>query len=149
VVLIGVPNAWRMTHKLTVAALLLVTSGTVNAVEKYWIVHEASLIVVGTLHSYPVFPWFDGWHLNGTIEVDEVVFGTKPPGPITYRSSQKYPQSPMSIDWRSLFSGRPDFLKEKGMWFLRPIDGRTWQPSVGLGYVDLPHRADYEAHIRR
>jgi hypothetical protein len=125
------------------------TTGTVSATEKYWIVHEATLIVVGTLHSYPVFPWFDGWHLNGTIEVDEVVFGTKPPEPIAYRWSERYPHSPLNINWRFVFSGCPDFLKEKGMWFLRPIDDRTWQPSVGLGFIDLLQRADYEAHIHR
>jgi hypothetical protein len=131
------------------AALLLMTTGALNATEKYWIVHEASLVVVGTLHPYPVFPWFDGWHLNGTIDVDEVLFGTKPSGPITYRWSSKYPKSPMSIDWRGVFSGLPPYLKEKGLWFLRPMDERTWQPSVGLGFIDLPQRADYEDHIRR
>lgn len=138
-----------MTYRLTIAALFFVTAGTLNATEKYWIVHEASLIVVGTLHPYPMFPWLDGWHLNGTIDVDEVLLGTKPPGPITYRWSDKYPKSPFSIDWRFVFSGLPPYLKEKGMWFLRPIDDRTWQPSVGVGFIGLPQRTDYEAHIRR
>ncbi len=136
-------------HRLTVAALFLITTSTLNATEKYWIVHEASLIVVGTLHPYPMFPWFDGWHLNGTIDVDEVLFGTKPHGPLTYRWSDKYPKSPLSIDWHFVFSGLPPYLKEKGMWFLRPIDDRTWQPSVGVGFIDLKQRADYEAHIPR
>jgi hypothetical protein len=139
-----------VTNRLTVAAVLLLTTGTSQATEKYWIVHEATLIVIGTLHPYPVFPWFDGLHLNGTIEVDEVLLGVRLPGPITYRWSEKYPQSPMSIDWRGLFRfSRETFYKEKGIWFLRPIDDRTWRPSVGLGFVDLPQRADYEGHIRR
>jgi hypothetical protein len=138
-----------MTHRFTVAVLFLLGTGTAKATEKYWIVHEATRIVTGTLRSSPVFPWFDGLHLNGTIEVDEVVFGVKPPGPIKYRWLEKYPQSPMSIDWRSVLSGLPHFLTVKGLWFLRPIDERTWQPSVGFGYVDLRDRADYDAHIRR
>lgn len=133
-----------MTRRLSVAALFLLTTATLNATEKYWIVHEASLIVVGTLHSYPVFPWFDGWHLDGTIAVDEVLFGSKPPVPITYRWTCKYS---VCNDWRGLF--RVEVPKERGMWFLRPVDDRTWQPSVGLGFVDLRDRADYEAHIPR
>jgi hypothetical protein len=130
-----------------VAGLLLLISGTANAVEKYWIDHQASLIVVGTLHPYPIFPWLDGWHLNGTIEVDEVLFGTKPQGPINYQWTCKYSTC---NDWRGWFTvSRETFYKEKGVWFLRPLDDRKWQPSVGLGYVDLSERADYEAHIRR
>jgi hypothetical protein len=139
-----------MTSKLAVVALFLATTGTLNATEKYWIVHEARLIVVGTLHPYPIFPWFDGWHLDGTIEVEEVLFGTKPPRPIIYRCVFKYPKNPLSINWRGLFDfSRETFYKEKGLWFLRPNDDRTWQPSVGIGFVDLPQRTDYESHIRR
>jgi hypothetical protein len=137
-----------MTYLLTAAALLLTTAGTLNATEKYWVVHEARLIVVGTLHPNPIFPWLDGCHLNGIIDVDEVLFGIKPPSSITYRWSFKYPPSPLYIDWRALF-GLPSYLKEKGMWCLRPLNDRTWQGSVGLGYVDLKERADYEAHIPR
>jgi hypothetical protein len=136
-----------VTHRLIVVALLLMTTGALNATEKYSIVHEASLVVVGTLHSYPIFPWFDGGHLNGTIEVDEVLFGTKPSGPVAYRWTCKYS---ICNDPRAIFSfGLPPYVKEKAMWFLRPIDDRTWQPSVGFGVVDLKERADYEAHIRR
>jgi hypothetical protein len=74
-----------MKHRLTFA-LLLMTTGTISATEKYSVVRSASLIVIGTLQSGSYFPWFDGWHfIDGTIRVDEVVFGTKPPGPIAYR----------------------------------------------------------------
>ena len=121
------------------------TTGVLNATEKYSIVRSASLIVVGTMHSYPIFPWFDGWHLNGTIEADEVLFGTKPLGPIAYQWTCSYSRC---NDWRAFFHDE-GFHKIKGIWFLRPLDGRTWQPSVGLGFVDLSERADYEAHIRR
>jgi hypothetical protein len=130
--------------RLTFAALFLVTAGMLDATEKYWIVDEASLIVIGKLHSYPILPWFDGWHLDGTIAVDEVLFGTKPPGLIPYRWMSKYS---MCNDPRAIFL--PPHFREKGMWFLRPIDDRTWQGSVDFGFVDLKQRADYEAHIRR
>jgi hypothetical protein len=75
-----------MTRRIAIAVLLLITTIMLNATEKY-------SIVVGTLHPYPIFPWFDGWHLNGTIEVDEVLFGTKPPGPITYRGRANTPNT--------------------------------------------------------
>jgi hypothetical protein len=137
-----------MTYRLAFAALLLMTTGVLNAAEKYSIVRSASLIVIGTLHSYPYFPWFDGWHfVDGTIEVDEVVLGTKPPGPTAYRWTCKYS---MCNDWRApIFRGLPSMFKEKGMWCLRPLDDRTWQGSIGLGFVDLSERGDYEAHMRR
>ena len=98
----GVLNS-GITHRLALAALFRMTTDALNAVEKYWIVHEASLIVVGTLHSYPIFPWFDGWPLDDTIEADEVVFRTKPPGPIAYRWT-KYS---MCNNWRALISPLP------------------------------------------
>jgi hypothetical protein len=137
-----------MASRLIIGALLLVT--TCTATEKYWIVHEARLIVVGTLHPHPefIFPWFDGWHIDGTIDVDEVVFGTKPPGPIKYVWTCKYS---MCRDWRAIFAYRrlPADMKEKGIWFLKPLDDHTWQPSLYLGYVDLSERADYLSHLPR
>ena len=64
---------------------IMLVPGFAAAEEKYWIAHEASLIVVGTLHPYPTFPWFDGWHLTGTIDVEEVLFGPQPGAHIVYR----------------------------------------------------------------
>jgi hypothetical protein len=135
-----------MRRRLAITALLIMTTGALNATEKYWIVHEASLVVVGTLHPYPMFPWFDGWHINGTIDVDEVLFGNKPAGSIPYRGTCKYSTC---SDWRGFLSRLPPYLKERGMWFLKPLDDRTWQPSVDLGYIDSRQRADYLGHIRR
>lgn len=132
--------------KPTIAALFLLTTCALNATEKYSIVRSARLIVVGTLHSYPIFPWFDGWRLSGTIEVDEVLFGTKPPGPIGYRWTCEYS---MCNDLRTIVKGLPTIFKEKGILCLRPLDDQTWQPSDGPGFIDLSERGDYEAHIRR
>ena len=136
-----------MASRLIVAALLLVT--TCTATEKYSIVGLAKLIVVGTLHPHPefIFPWFDGWHIDGTIDADEVVFGTKPSGPIKYEWSCKYSM----CDSRAIFASRhlPAALKEKGIWFLKPLDDHTWQGSVNFGYIDLSERADYLSHLPR
>jgi len=49
--------------------LVFFTSAPLQATEKYWGAHEAELIFVGTLHSMPSYPWFDGWHMGGTLEI--------------------------------------------------------------------------------
>jgi hypothetical protein len=45
------------------------------ATEKYWIAHEAELIILGTYHHNWSYPWFDGWRVSGRLDVDEVLFG--------------------------------------------------------------------------
>lgn len=138
-----------MTRALAIGTLLLLASGPLNATEKYWIVHEAKLIVVGTLHPHPtfIFPWFDGWRIEGTIDVEEVLFGDKTAGPIPYQWTCNYSRC---NDWRAVFSSRiPPIFREKGLWFLKPLDDRTWQPSDGIGYVDIKERANYLRQIGR
>jgi hypothetical protein len=125
--------------------IMFLAAGLARAVEKYWIAHEASLIVVGTLHPNPTFPWFDGWHFTGTIDVDEVLFGPRPPAQIDYRFVCPYA---LCNDWRSTTQSTASF-KAKGIWFLRPLDGRSWQPSTGFGFGALSAREDYEDYIRR
>jgi hypothetical protein len=121
-------------------------TGTLGATEKYWGAHEASLIVVGTLHPYPIFPWFDGWHATGTIEVEEVLFGNKPPDHIPYRYIVNY--SPHN-DLRAIISGWPASYREKGLWFLKPLDGHLWQGASDVGFAHIFQRRDFEEYIRR
>jgi hypothetical protein len=123
--------------------LVLFSERHAAAVEKYWIAHEASLIVVGTLHPQLTFPWLDGWHYVGMIDVDEVLFGPRPPATLTYRFVCPYGYC------QTLWARLPAFYRAKGMWFLRPIDERSWRPSSGFGFVALSGRADYEDYIRR
>jgi hypothetical protein len=138
----------RARKKLPFAAAVIVvvlfSEGHAAAVEKYWIAHEASLIVVGTLHPQITFPWLDGWHYVGTIDVDEVLFGSRPPAKLTYRFVCPYGYC--QTWWAP---GLPAFYRAKGMWFLVPIDERSWCPSSGFGFVALSGRADYEGYIRR
>ena len=108
-----------MKCRLTLA--LLLTAGFLNTTEKYWIAHEAELIVVGTLRPRPPFPWFDGWHITGTIDVDEVLLGSRPAGPIAYRWTCSYS---LCRDWLAIITERQK-RPLKGMWFLRPIDSQT------------------------
>ena len=55
-----------------------------GATEKHWIAHEAQVIVVGTFKSSPTWLWFDGWHINGVITTDEVLYGGQLPGQIRF-----------------------------------------------------------------
>jgi hypothetical protein len=124
---------------------MFLTAGITRGEEKYWKAHQASLIVVGTLDAHPTFPWFDGWHLTGRIDVEEVLFGPRPPGKIAFRFVCEYAQC---RNWPP--PSFPDFLREKGMWFLRPLDARSWQPSAGgIGFADLSERSNFEDYIRR
>ena len=120
------------------------TAGPARAEAKYWIAQQASLIVVGTLHPQITFPWFDGWHYVGMINVDEVLFGPRPPATLPYRFVCPYGYC--QTWWAP---GLPAFYRGKGMWFLRPIDERSWRPSSGFGFVALSARSDYEDYIRR
>jgi hypothetical protein len=128
-----------------VAALLFLSTGVLNATEKYWIIHEAKLIVVGTLRPNPAFPWFDGWHYTGTIDVSEVLFGAAPTTHLTFR----YVDKSSMRDWRMFPFQVPDVLRAKAMWCLKPGDGQSWQPSAAFGFIDLSARQDYENHIPR
>ena len=86
------------------------SEGFARAEEKYWIAHQASLIVIGTLHPNPTFPWFDRWHFAGMIDVDEVLFGPRPPTRIEYRFVCPYAM----WDWRAL-PHFPSSFRAKGI----------------------------------
>lgn len=127
-----------------VIALLLISEPS-NATEKYWIAHEATLIVVGSLATGLTFPWFDGWHVTGTINVDEVLYGRRPADQIKFR----FVCSGTCRLWPP-----PSFSEftEKGLWFLRPADPQTWESASGFpdpGFRYLSQRADFENYIRR
>jgi hypothetical protein len=73
---------------------------------------------VGTLRSGLTFPWFDGWHVTGTIVVDETLYGQRPAGQIKFRfvcdcMCQYWPPPRYSLHFT-----------EKGLWFLRPVMGK-------------------------
>lgn len=57
--------------------LLLVTLSTMQleATEKYWVAREAEFIVVGTFHKQFEFPWFDGWRVTGSIQIEQTLYG--------------------------------------------------------------------------
>jgi hypothetical protein len=74
----GIPRLkrklWR-TARVRAVCEALVGFSFLGATEKHWIAHEAQVIVVGTFEPSPTFLWFDGWHINGVITIDEVLYG--------------------------------------------------------------------------
>ena len=139
----------RSVSMIGAATLLFLSTGPARATEKYWAAHEAELIVVGTLRPMHGYPWFDGWHMGGTIAVHEVLYGTAPGTALEFRDVWKWPSPPLHVDWRGLLAGYPEFMTREGLWFVKRIDQRLWKPSGWYGFDSLENRADYEDYIRR
>jgi hypothetical protein len=117
------------------------------ATEKYWIAHEAQLIVVGTLQPGRGFWWLDGWHETGTITVNEVLYGRAPAGQINFRLTIRC-YMPWWNRWRPLqFMNQ---FTDRGLWFLRRLGDQIWEPANGCdsGCRRLSDRADFERYIR-
>ena len=133
------------SYILLVAAALLISAGFVSATEKHWIARNAELVVVGRLRIGSAIPWFDGWHLWGTIAVEEVISG---------------PKIGKSVAYRFVCSGcvmwpRPNFnwLEDRrGLWFLRQSGGGRWTTAgvdVGdPGYRSLEDNGDLIQYLR-
>jgi hypothetical protein len=137
-----------------VATLVLIglSTGRARATEKYWAAHEADLIVVGTLRPMHAYPWFDGWHTGGTIAIHETLYGTAPGTALEFRDVLRWSPPGMHLDWRYLLAHPtfyPEFMTGEGLWFLKRVDQRFWQPSGFSGFDSLSRRADYEDYIRR
>ncbi len=120
--------------------------------EKWWPLHEAELIVVGTLHPLTPYPWFDGWHLGGRIEVHEVLYGNAPSRELELRLLSCKWGGPGGCDIRRIWNhpNYPKELTELGIWCLKRGAGGTWRASAGWsGFDALSERAEYEEKIRR
>ena len=117
------------------------------ATEKYWIAHEAQLIVVGTFQPGRGFYWLDGWHETGTITTDEVLYGQAPSGKITIRVKMRC-FMPWWNRWRPTHF--MDQFTNKGLWFLRRLGDQVWEPANGCdsGCRRLSDRADFEQYVR-
>src|SRR5947207_9261352 len=116
----------KSARALPIVIGLLPILGQLNATEKYWAAHEATLIVVGRMHPGSTFPWFDGWHVTGTLVVDEILYGHVSAREIPFRFIcnrlwSYWPPPPFSHFVRD----------EKWLWFLRTTDQRTWESALG------------------
>jgi hypothetical protein len=137
---------WRTARILAVCEALVGFS-PLGATEKHWIAHEAQVIVVGTFNPSPTSLWFDSWHINGVIEIDEVVYGGQLPRQISFQFECRWKNH---CQWWPP-PQYPAFTLQKGLWFLRRIDQNTWESANGFsdpGFRYLSDRAYWENYIR-
>ena len=142
-----------MRVKRTWPAIISVIAGSgmftpAAATDKFWIAHEAQLIIIGRFHEQWVYPWVDGWHVAGTLDVEEILFGAPVPKSVNYRlvcrlaACRTWPPPRIT----ALFG-------DHGIWFLRSIKDNTWRPpgeeqGIDPGYRGLDQRATFEDYIR-
>jgi len=136
----------HLKSALIAVVAMVLTAGQSVAIEKYWAAHEATLIVVGTMRPGFTFPWLDGWHVTGTIVVDEVLYGHVSVREIPFRfiCNRLCPSWPPPPFNRLVGS-------KKWLWFLRTTDQKTWESALGSpdgGFRDLSQRSSFENYIR-
>jgi hypothetical protein len=129
------------------ALFLMALAVPLGGTEKYWIAHEAELIVVGTLRPGIGYPSLGGWYETGTISVDEVLYGQRPPTQIHYR----FTAGPCALNWWQRWMS-PHFIERftaKSLWLLRSVDKHTWEPAnlCDSGCRYLSQRAEFERYI--
>lgn len=143
------PLCRRIAQTLAITVLVVSCAATpAEATERYWQAREAQLIVVGCFSQDLTYPWFDGWHVSGTVTVDQLLFGSVAQRNIQYR---------FTCGWRVCKTWPPpriaDFFELKGIWFLRAADARVWEPP-GNGWIDpgvrrIEEQRDFEDYVRR
>lgn len=136
----------RVVWILLVCGSLTAPSGLM-AIEKHWHAHTAETIIVGTLRPRPVWPWLDGWHMNGVITVQAVLYGGRLPPLLKFQLVCRW-------DWHCQRWPPPQYPEmhvQKGIWFLRHVDGSTYESSISplFGFAPLSERAYWENYIRK
>jgi hypothetical protein len=127
-----------------VGILLMLAGASLHGVEKHVIAQAAETVLVGTFKTNLTFPWFDGWHLTGSVDVDEVLYGPPMPLQIELKFVCEWP----SCRWWP----PPQFPKEfsvRGLWFLKRTGKNTWEPSADAGFRNLSERDYWESYIRQ
>src|SRR5580658_8462304 len=93
------------------------------------------------------YPWFDGWHMGGTVQVHEVLYRRAAGAALELRHILKWPSDLRLLRGKITYS---EFLAREGLWFLNRVDRGFWQPAAGFsGFEPIGARADYEDYIRR
>ena len=134
----------QLNRKLAIALLaaLITSAGTLRAVEKYWLARTAQLVIVGRLTNAVEQHQQDGWLIQGTIVVTEVLYGPTGPGD--------------KVAYKFLCSccPKPDLAtvtKQDGLWFLNQSAVKNWT-SAGCcgqpGYSPIREREDIRKILR-
>jgi hypothetical protein len=142
--MISAAGTSRHFVRVLIVCEMLGGSVCLRATERDWIARQAQIVIIGTLHASPTFPWFDGWHGSGVIIVDEVLYGGDLPRQIDLRFVCKW----RYCEWWP----RPHYDKvvmQTGLWFFRSVDRNNWEVDlVDSDYRPLSDRAYWENYIR-
>lgn len=133
---------------LAVGLVGLSAYSPLGAVERQWLVRAADIIVVGRLRPIPSLPWADGWHMRGTVEVEEVLSGVGVPSKLSFRITRPFERG---IGWW-MPPRYPEFTLKRGIWFLRRVEVDVWESSLGfpdLGFRPVESRGEWIDAIRR
>jgi hypothetical protein len=132
---------WRGAGAL--AIILLAAASAVCAEERYSSANSAEIVVTGKMKSLHVMPWFDGWHVWGTLEIEEVLAGNPHGKSLEYR----FRACP-------IFSRIPDFsvLRGEGLWYLKPGGPGVLVPYTGAcgdpGFSSMTDHPDVIQFLR-
>lgn len=133
-------------------AVIVTSSTSVNAVEKHWFAHEAKWIAIGTFHKSSEFPWFNGWHVTGTITIEEVLWGVNLPQKISATLSCDCPWWSLRQCWPPPTSRYPEPFLKQGVWFLEAIDNQSRSVTLScrdIGWRPLSSRGEWQDYIRK
>jgi hypothetical protein len=112
--------AWRINLIAALFAMLFAIAATGFAVEKSTYARISQLAIVGQLTDGWSFPWFDGWHFRGKLNVNRTLWGAAKPGE--------------KLDYRFICSGCPmwpppdwsPFYGSENIWFLLNAGTGVW-----------------------
>lgn len=116
---------------------LIVGTPFLPAYEKGAIAQKADLVVVARLTDVWCFPWVDGWHIRGTLEVTRVLWGPVKSGD--------------SLDYRFVCKGCPfwpspsieSFRNIEGLWFVNRLTRTASEPnSTQIGDLGFRYMRD-------
>ena len=101
-------------------------------------VDRADLIVTGTFHVVWFYPWFDGWHYSGALDIEDVLYGDHPlHDPILFHWLEKYGFSLCRICERVSLLNR-----KSGVWLLTRMNGALELLGTGAMFCDAPLPSD-------
>ena len=145
-----------MKQVFALTSLVLLLPRSTPATERHWVCDVADLIVIGKLHPLPSYPglfkWRFGWRLRGTLEIDEVLLGQRPPNAVEL----EFP-CPSGLGIGCRYFPPPTlgdlFEKESSLFFLRNVNG-SWQTpgqiwNPGFAILPVKERAYWEDYIRQ
>jgi hypothetical protein len=118
----------------TLILLLLSLRLPLPALEKSAVLNAES-IVTGTMSSFWIFPWLDGWHFHSHLEVDGLIFGRPIP-----KTNIRYHWVCQSCNIWIIIRPFPEIYC-RSLWFIRQSKNGVWtadhiQPDHP-GWADL------------